>query len=260
MMRSLMAMIILASAVSLAAPAPAAAQSDTAIGLKSVPFGIGEVCVYDVYFGPIRAGTGRMEVVDIQELRGKQAYHMVFTVKGGTFFYRVDDRYEIWVDTSTLSSLRYVQNIREGGYHRNTTYDMYPERAVYTENGGEEQPSVSNPLDDGSFVYFIRTVPLKVGEKHEFQRYFKPDRNPVILTATRKERIDVPVGKFDALVIHPTIKAKGLFAADGNAEVFLTDDARRIMLAMKTKLSFGSLNLYLKSYLPPKTPPAPATK
>ncbi len=253
-------MITMGLLAGLGAATSSAAQADTAQIHKRVPFGVGEVCVYDVYFGPLRAGTGRMEVVNIEEMRGRLAYHMVFTVKGGTFFYRVDDRYEIWVDTASLSSLRYVQNIHEGGYKRNTTYDMYPERAVYTENGGEEKPSVSNPLDDGSFVYFIRTVPMVIGQQHEFQRYFKPDRNPVILTATRKERIEVPVGKFDALVIHPTIKAKGLFAADGNAEVFLTDDPRRIMLAMKTKLSFGSLNLYLKSYLPPKTPVAPAAK
>ncbi|MEP6692783.1 MAG: DUF3108 domain-containing protein [Gemmatimonadaceae bacterium] len=224
---------------------------------QRVPFGVGEVCVYDIYFGPIRAGSGRAEIVGIEDMRGRPAYHIVFTLRGGTFFYKVDDRYENWIDTATLASLRYVQHIHEGGYKRNTTYDIYPERAVYTENGGPETASVSNPLDDGSFIYFIRTVPMDVGQRHEFQRYFKPDRNPVILQAVRKERIDIAAGKFDALVIHPTIKAKGLFAEDGRAEVYLSTDARRIMLAMKTKLSFGSLNLYLKSYTPAKTAIAP---
>ena len=31
---------------------------------------------------------------------------------------------------------------------------------------------------------------------YEFNRYFKPDRNPVRLTVLRKERIKVPAGEF----------------------------------------------------------------
>jgi len=32
--------------------------------------------------------------------------------------------------------------------------------------------------------------------------------------------------------------------------VWLSDDDKHIMLQLKSKLSFGSLNLYLKSYVP----------
>lgn len=40
---------------------------------------------------------------------------------------------------------------------------------------------------------------------------------------------------------------KGIFSENGRAEIWLSDDDRRIMLQMKSKLSFGSLNLYLRS-------------
>jgi Protein of unknown function (DUF3108) len=46
------------------------------------------------------------------------------------------------------------------------------------------------------------------------------------------------------------IKTKGIFSENGHAEIWLSDDDNRIMLQLKSKLSFGSLNLYLKSYLP----------
>ena len=114
-----------------------------------------------------------------------------------------------------------------------------------------EKPSVTNPLDDGSFLYFIRTVPLEVGKTYEFDRYFRPDRNPVKITVLRKERIKVPAGTFDAIVIRPSIKSKGIFSENGQAEVWLSDDERHIMLQLKSKLSFGSLSLYLKSYRAP---------
>ena len=66
----------------------------------------------------------------------------------------------------------------------------------------------------------------------------------------RKEKVRVPAGEFDAIVVQPIIKAKGIFSENGHAEVWLSDDKNRIMLQMKSGLSFGSINLYLKSYRP----------
>jgi len=142
-------------------------------------------------------------------------------------------------------------------------YEIFPERAVYIEktakgdNSTKEQVSVDQPLDDGSFLYFIRTVPLEVGQTYTFHRYFRPDRNPVTIKVLRKERVKVPAGQFDAIVIQPIIKTKGIFSEEGEALVWLMDDPSRIMLQMKSKLKIGSINLYLKSYRP--GPAAPAT-
>ncbi|MHB1222959.1 MAG: DUF3108 domain-containing protein [Gemmatimonadaceae bacterium] len=216
-----------------------------------VPFSVGERLHYDVHFGPIRAGSGSMEVRGIETVRGKEAYHTVFQVKGGIPFYRVHDVFESWFDTGTLASLKFVQDQDEGPKERERHYEIFPDQAVYRElvkGEGEMQPSVSNPLDDGSFLYFIRTVPLIVGRTYEFQRYFRPDRNPVTIRVLRKERVKVPAGTFEAIVIQPIIKTSGIFSENGHAEIWLSDDDRHIMLQMKSKLSFGSLNLYLTSY------------
>jgi hypothetical protein len=130
-------------------------------------------------------------------------------------------------------------------------FEIFPERAVFVENGEDStQASVQNPLDDGSFLYFLRTIPLAVGETYTFERYFRPDRNPVTIKVLRKEHIEVPAGEFDAIVVQPIINTKGIFSENGHAEVWLSDDENRIMLQMKSGLSFGSLNLYLKSYRP----------
>ncbi len=37
------------------------------------------------------------------------------------------------------------------------------------------------PLDDGSFLYFVRTIPLEVGQTYNFDRYFNPKANPVTI-------------------------------------------------------------------------------
>ncbi len=213
-----------------------------------VPFSVGERLEYDVKFGVLKVGSGRMEVVGTETVRGRQAWHTAFTVKGGTFFYKVNDRLESWIDMENFASLRHVQDLQEGRRDRERRYEIFPDRMVYTENEGDEQPTARDPLDDGSFLYFIRTVPLSVGQTYDFPRYFKPDRNPVRVRVLRKESVKVPAGRFDAIVIQPIIKSKGIFSENGRAEIWLSDDDRRIMLQMKSNLSFGTLNLYLKSY------------
>ena len=235
--------------------APLHAQAPATVPIASaaipVPFAVGERLDYDVKFGPMHVGSGSMEVLGNENVRNRPTWHIMFRVKGGTFFYKVDDRFESWIETTSLSSLRHKQDINEGRRDRERVFEIFPDRPSYIEDDKPEKPSVDQPLDDGSFLYFIRTVPLEVGKTYEFDRYFRPDRNPVKITVLRKERIKVPAGTFDAIVIRPSIKSKGIFSENGQAEVWLSDDDRHIMLQMKSKLSFGSLNLYLKSYRPP---------
>ena len=247
---------LVAFATAISAPQAVFAQDQQRM---AVPFGVGEKLDYQVKFGAISVGQGSMEVVGVEEIRGRQAWHTVFRVKGGTFFYRVDDRFESWVDVTNFASLRHRQQIDEGRRERERVFEIFPERETYVEDEKQEKPSVKEPLDDGSFLYFIRTVPLEVGQTYEFHRYFRPDRNPVKITVVRKEKIKVPAGTFDAVVVRPSIKTKGIFSENGHAEVWLSDDDKRIMLQMKSKLSFGSLSLYLKSYRPAPAAQAAST-
>src|SRR5262249_33914391 len=110
-----------------------------------------------------------------------------------------------------------------------------------------------------SFLYFLRTVPLRVGMDTSFNDYFMADRNPVRFKVLRKDTIDVPAGRFPALVVQPIFQSK-FFSDGGHAEVWLSDDVNRIMLQMKSSVRFGSLNLYLKSYRPPPPPTGPASQ
>ncbi len=237
-------------------PVPQTVMASTAKRAK-VPFGPGERMEYDVKFGALTVGSAHMEVVGLDNLRGRPTWHTAFWVQGGNFLYRVNDVYESWMDAETLSSLRFVQSLEEGGKEIERKFEIYPERGIFIQTSKKppkEEKTVTQPLDDGSFLYFIRTLPLVVGQTYSFDRYFRPDRNPVRISVLRKERIEVPAGTFDAIVLQPMIKTKGIFSENGHAEIWLSDDDRRIMLQLKSKLSFGSLNLYLKSYFPSPNP------
>lgn len=236
---------LIGAAMLLGAPAvPASAQA----GVMPVPYGVGERLEYEVRFGKVRVGSASMEVAGVEQIRGIDAWHTVFQLRGGNFFYRVNDQFDSWIDRSTGNSLRFQQRLNEGRRDVERLYEIYPERSAFIERGDTLERSVRNPLDDGSFLYFVRSIPLVVGESYSFDRYFRPDRNPVTIKVLRRERVRVPAGEFDAIVIQPIIKTTAIFSENGRAEIWLSDDTSRIMLQLKSGLSFGSINLYLRSH------------
>ena len=48
-------------------------------------------------------------------------------------------------------------------------------------------------------------------------------------------------------MLRPQIATGGIFSQHGRAEVWISDDSMRAVLQLKSKLAFGSINLYLKS-------------
>jgi hypothetical protein len=241
-------------------PQPATSQTPTetvaAVTAAPVPFRVGEELVYRATFGKLRAGTARMRVEGIEVIRGRPAYHVVFSIDGGIPLFRVRDRYESWIDVQTLASLRYRQQISEGRYRRTTTYEIYPERAQYRRDDDSLAASVAQPLDDGSFLYAIRAAGVAVGETRRDDRYFRPDRNPVVLAGIRHETVKVDAGTFATIVVRPTIKTNGIFSENGEAQVWFSDDARRYPVLVKTKFAKFSLTLTLQSVKPGDATPA----
>ena len=221
--------------------------SRASVVFASVPFAVGEELVYRASFGGLPAGSARMRVDGIEIIRGRPAYHVLFSIDGGVPFFRVHDRYESWIDVQTLASLRHRQDISEGRYKRNTTYEIYPERASYRKDDEPLEASVVNPLDDGSFIYAVRAARVQVGETRRDDRYFRPDRNPVVLTGLRHDTITVNAGSFATVVVRPSIKANGLFSENGDAQIWFSDDASRYPVQLKTKFSKFSLTLALQT-------------
>jgi hypothetical protein len=220
------------------------------------PYGVGEKLLYDLAVGGAKVGTGSLVIAGEDTIEGRSTLHSVFSLKGGFLFFKVNDRLESWFEPSSATTHRFYQLLNEGSYHTQRYFDLYPDRAKLRQRGYEEKESVSEPLDDVSFFYFVRSVPLHIGETYTYTRYFRPDKNPVIVKVLRRETITVDAGTFNTIVLQPIIKSGGLFAEGGNALIWVTDDDRRIMVQLRAKMPvLRSLDLYLKSYTPPTIPP-----
>jgi hypothetical protein len=228
-------------------PAPALRQDS----LLPLPFAVGERMEYDVKFGMFRVGRASMEVVEVDTVRGEPAFHVAFVIRGRAIFYSMSDSLQSWFAVRDLTSLRFYQDNTENGDRRTNRYEIHADRGYYVQNQRDTSATTALPLDDASFFYFARTLPLEVGRTYSLPRYFKPDRNPVTLHVLGRDTVSVPYGRFAAVAVRPVFKSRGLFGEGGQATVWLSDDEYRIPVAIRTRLSIGSLTMNLRDWTRP---------
>jgi len=219
-----------------------------------VPFGPGEEMNYKVEWGIFGdVGYGRLAVEQVDSMHGHPTYNLQFAIKGGVLFAKVDDLMQSWLDVSTLVSRRFDQDQHEVNYKRHRIIDFFPEELrwneVTNENRDGDLPN-AEPLDDVSFLYFVRTLPLVVGESYTFDRYWKDEGNPVVVNVLRKDSITIGQDTYHTIVVQPIIKTKGIFSEGGEAEVHFSDDSRRLIVHLRAKMSIGTLKMWLEDYTP----------
>ena len=229
---------------------------DGAVKYAVVPFGPGEKATYRVSLGIVgTVGSGSLEVDTVLDnVHGHASYELTMKLRGGVPLARVEDEYHSWFDAEHLFSRRFKQDQHEVRYERHRMFDFFPETLQWKRVDNNETGTLptAQPLDDLSFLYYIRTLPLEVGKTYILNRYFMEDGNPVTVRVLRKQVYTTPtLGKFNTIVVQPIIKTKGLFSDKGEAEVYFTDDSRRILVAMKSKVKIlKSLDMVLESYSP----------
>jgi len=224
--------------------------------LTHVPFGVGEREDYDLaakaLLGIVQAhGAAAMIVSEIDSVRDRRAWHLSFTINGGFLGWSLADQYDSWLDIDSLQSLRYIQDKHEGSYHAHHLYDIFPEHEQYSEDGEVLKSSVAHPLDEGSFLFFVRTMPLRIGLDTSFGDYFVPERNPVEIQVIRRDTVAVGGLTCVALLVHPVLNTSGMFSKGGDMQVWFSDDSNRIVLQIKANIPnipVGRLSLSLKSY------------
>jgi hypothetical protein len=218
-----------------------------------VPFPVGERLTFSAKYGIFSVGSATMEVMGIDTVHRIETVHIRFRISGGALWYHLDQTIESWVGRYDFRSRRFSSVQDERDRHRERRYEIFPDSGFYREEGRDTTfATVLEPLDDAAFLYWIRTVPLEVGKKYEYARYFRPDRNPVIIEVLGRERVSVAGKKWRALVVRPRIpQARGIFGEKSETRIWLSDDERRLVLAIQSNFSFGQVTLKLKDYVVP---------
>lgn len=212
------------------------------------PFGVGERFEYSAKLGALKLGTAHMSVNAIDTARGVPSYVFEFGLEASAPFYKTKSILTSWTGTKDFISRRFHQDLDENGHPKQRKFEIYPDSTWIQTTHGDTGPTVSDPLDDAAFFYFIRTLPLEMGKTYSYARYFRKDINPVTVKVVKREKMELPDGtKVQCLILNPVVGTDGMFAPRAQAQLWLTDDERRIPVQIKSKLPFGSVTLRLTS-------------
>ena len=235
-----------------AAPAPEAqARTEgggSSDGLAAVPWKIGEYFQFSIDWNGLNGGNSLMQVQNLTRVDGRRAYRIVMKAESNSFvskFYKVRDRAESFIDAESLYTRRFVKRLREGGYEKDidVRFDQETRKARYSD--GETFDVAAGVHDVLSAFYYVRTVPLPTGSSITIPTHDNKKSYEMLVKVHRRERVEVPAGKFDCVVVEPILKSEGVFKSKGSIHVWLTDDARRIPVLVKSKIPIGSISVSL---------------
>ena len=225
--------------------ASAGAQTTT-----ELPFGPGEKFEYA---GRVRAGVaghGTLRVDGPSELRGTTTWTLHSDMEGKLGFLRATDRSASWIDPVRLSSLRYTSRERHLLSKYDEFVDIFASEKRWAGQGGVEGALASeSPLDELSFLYYLRTLPLVGETTMTVTRHFDAARNPTVVRVVGREEVEVGAGRFKAVIVEMRVRDARRYRGEGVIRIHLSDDKCRLILRLESDVpSAGKATLALASY------------
>lgn len=221
---------------------------------EALSFNIPERLIYDLTWTGIKAGEATLEIKNDGD-----HILIVSTARSANWvsvFYRVDNRVESLLlkgnpDARLGHSINYRLKIREGKHRRDkeVVFDPRSSKALYVDYLSNERKEIDVPFpvfDPLSSFYYLRGLHLEVGRPVFVTIFDSKKVWNVEVQVLRKERVEVPAGEFDTIVIRPLMKSEGIFYRKGDIYIWLTDDEKRIPVKLQTKVKIGSINANLR--------------
>jgi hypothetical protein len=235
LIRKVIQMVVLVTACTL----PAVCLAEIPQQQDHVPLLIdGETLKFEILYGSIPAGHAWLEVKnkatgdgDIYRITSRATSNRLVSV-----FFKVNDTVVSEVDAATFEPRYFEKRLREGPLRRNEIVTYHGDSA---RSQGETFHIVPGTRDILSALYYIRGRQLSVGEEIPVKTFENGKSYDARVRVLRRERVSTVRGDLDCLVVEPIID-QGIFAKAGRLLIWLTDDALRIPVLMKSKVKIGS--------------------
>lgn len=233
-----------------------------AVAFPAKTYEIPETLHYRLVWMGIRVGTSSLETHRVGSV-----VEIISSARSAAWtapFYRVDNR-----ETSSLHETsagpaqgRYHKQLHEGPLRvsRTIEIDRANGRIHHADLRGGKMSEVDysgEAWDPVASMFVVRNRPLSPGETIRLNLLDDNLPNEVEIRVLRREVVETPAGIFPALVVKvgSNLDAEGLFYAQGDLTVWLSDDAAHRPLRIDKRIP-GLFALGLPRWLRPLVPEA----
>ena len=203
---------------------------------SSLPFAVGERLVYE---GRVRgiSGRGTMWIDGPVEVRGVSTFELHFDFAARVGPLSVTQKSTSWLDPQRMAAMRFEKRERYPLARREEAFDLYPDERRWRAKDGETGASpTSAPLDELSFIYFVRTLPFTSDSTLSFARHFDLQRSPTLIRVLGREQVETPAGSYATVVIEMRVRDPQHYKGEGTIRFSISDDACRLPVRIESKI------------------------
>ncbi|QJD95679.1 DUF3108 domain-containing protein [Mucilaginibacter robiniae] len=229
-------------------------------------FKAGEQLSYKLKYGWFTGAEAHLRVEEAdKKFEGRSVWHIIAEGNtAGTFdvFYKVRNRYDSYIDRSTLLPYLYTEDRHEAKYKHTDHVVFNHQTNKITANKGVF-PFQGKVFDFPSAYYFARCLDvakLKPGDKFELSYFLDDGIQKLGITYAGKEKMDCSLGKFNCLKFNPTIIPGRIFKKNSKLYLWISDDENRIPIKAHVDLIVGSVTMDLTEAKGLKYPLNPLSK
>lgn len=234
-------------------------EATCSLSAQERAYGDGEYFKFRVHYGFVTAGYATLKVKNAT-LNGKKVFHVRGfgeTVGVSSWFFRVKDDYQSYIDKEKDIPYRFIRKIDEGGYTKDVQIDFNHATQKATVNDIEnDEVSVhsfpKNTQDMISAFYYLRNnldaKNIKEGEVLEINMFFDNENYKFKLKFLGKEILDTNFGRVRTLIFRPYVQSGRVFKEKESLTVWISDDENKIPLLVKADLAVGSLKATLTEF------------
>ncbi len=229
-------------------------------------FLLGEKTKYKFSYGKsnkkgfLTAGYGQFEVKNITKIRGKECFYI--KASGGStklfsLFYEVNDSFEAYLDSSKLTSLKFIRDVHEHNYKTNQEVSFFREsnyaKSENLKTKVQKTSKISKYTQDMlSALFACRAIPNTQITLNDtvFLEIYNLEKNeifPTYFIPIKKETIDTKIGELKTIKCKIHTKKSRIFSDKNATYIWVTDDYRHLPLKLETPIKVGSIYIEILS-------------
>lgn len=233
--------------------------------VENTAFDRGEKLTFRVYYhsfltGKVTAGEAKLEIKNKKSTKNdRSTFHVVGTGQSkGAFnlFFKVNDRFETFIDEQALIPWYFTRRTREGGYKKDDEVTFKQQRGIAVSRTAVKKIP-NNTQDILSVFYYARTLDITGMQPDDsFPLAFFLDDSVYVskIVFLGREQVKTELGTFNCLKFKPMVIKGDIFSEPYPMELWITDDKNRLPVMVSSALIVGSAKMELVDYEGLKNP------
>jgi hypothetical protein len=205
----------------------------------SLPFGNGERLTFGVRtskFGKV--GHAVMAVTGPVDVRGVETMLVSMDTHIGVLFMKSSDANRSWIDPRRMTSLRFEKHEHRPFSTTDENVEIYPDLHFWSGTHGDSGSTTGTaPLDELSFIYYLRTISLIPDSTYLFDRHYDKRRTPTTVRFLKRELLRTPAGEFNTVELEVRVKDGTDFKGEWVMRIWISEDRCRLPVRMESAVA-----------------------